>query len=153
MFATQAPLRGATIGRCPATTHSWPGCACRRAPCSRAPWPCAARCTGARRLGLDLPVTRDAVLAALADLPLQVHLGRAVTSVVAVLEGSRPGPTVLLRGDMDALPLHEDTGLEFASEIPGAMHACGHDTHVAMLASAPRACSPTTATRSRAGCC
>jgi amidohydrolase len=89
-------------------------------------------------VGLDLPVTRDAVLAALADLPLQVHLGRAVTSVVAVLEGSRPGPTVLLRGDMDALPLHEDTALEFASEIPGAMHACGHDTHVAMLASAAR---------------
>ena len=89
-------------------------------------------------LGLDLPVTRDAVLAALADLPLQVHLGRAVTSVVAVLEGARPGPTVLLRGDMDALPLHEDTGLAFASEIPGAMHACGHDTHVAMLASAAR---------------
>src|SRR6185437_4178400 len=74
-------------------------------------------------VGLDLPVTRDAVLAALADLPLQVHLGRAVTSVVAVLEGSRPGPTVLLRGDMDALPLHEDTALEFASENPGAMHA------------------------------
>jgi amidohydrolase len=89
-------------------------------------------------VGLDLPVTRDAVLAALADLPLQVHLGRAVTSVVAVLEGSRPGPTVLLRGDMDALPLHEDTALEFASEIPGAMHACGHDTHVAMLATAAR---------------
>ena len=52
--------------------------------------------------------------------------------------GGRPGPTVLLRGDMDALPLHEDTGLEFASEIAGAMHACGHDTHVAMLASAAR---------------
>jgi amidohydrolase len=89
-------------------------------------------------LGLDLPATRDAVLGALADLPLQVHLGQAVTSVVAVLDGARPGPTVLLRGDMDALPLHEDTGLEFASEIPGAMHACGHDTHVAMLASAAR---------------
>ncbi len=89
-------------------------------------------------LGLCLPQTRDGVLGALADLPLQVHLGRSVTSVVAVLEGARPGPTVLLRGDMDALPLHEDTGLEFASEIEGAMHACGHDTHVAMLASAAR---------------
>jgi len=87
-------------------------------------------------VGLDLPLTRDAVLASLADLPLQVHLGRAVTSVVALLEGSRPGPTVLLRGDMDALPLHEDTNLAFASEVAGAMHACGHDTHVAMLASA-----------------
>jgi amidohydrolase len=89
-------------------------------------------------LGLDLPRTRDAVVAALADLPLQVHLGRSITSVVAVLEGHRPGPTVLLRGDMDALPMPEDTGLDFASEVSGAMHACGHDTHVAMLASAAR---------------
>ncbi|WP_219415110.1 M20 metallopeptidase family protein [Pseudonocardia nigra] len=92
-------------------------------------------------LGLDLPRTRDAVVAALADLPLQVHLGRSVSSVVAVLEGERPGPTVLLRGDMDALPLTEDTGLEFASEVDGTMHACGHDTHVAMLASAARVLS------------
>ena len=89
-------------------------------------------------LGLDLPRTRDAVMAALSDLPLQVHLGHSVSSVVAVLEGHRPGPTVLLRGDMDALPMHEDTGLDFASAVDGAMHACGHDTHVAMLASAAR---------------
>ncbi len=89
-------------------------------------------------VGLDLPRTRDAVVAALADLPLQVHLGRAVSSVVAVLEGARPGPTVLLRGDMDALPMPEDTGLDFASQVEGVMHACGHDTHVAMLASAAR---------------
>jgi amidohydrolase len=89
-------------------------------------------------LGLDLPRTRDAVVGALADLPVQVHLGRSVSSVVAVLEGSEPGPTVLLRGDMDALPLSEDTGLPFASEVDGHMHACGHDTHVAMLASAAR---------------
>jgi amidohydrolase len=87
-------------------------------------------------LGLDLPRTRDAVVAALADLPVQVHLGRSVSSVVALLEGHRPGPTILLRGDMDALPMPEDTGLPFASEIDGTMHACGHDTHVAMLASA-----------------
>jgi amidohydrolase len=89
-------------------------------------------------LGLHLPATRDAVVAALADLPLAVHLGRSLTSVVAVLEGARPGPTVLLRGDMDALPLREDTGLPFASEVEGVMHACGHDTHTAMLASAAR---------------
>jgi hippurate hydrolase len=87
-------------------------------------------------LGLDLPRTRDAVVAALAGLPVQVHLGRSVSSVVAVLEGHRPGPTILLRGDMDALPMPEDTGLPFASEVDGTMHACGHDTHVAMLASA-----------------
>jgi hippurate hydrolase len=89
-------------------------------------------------LGLHLPRTRDAVLAALADLPLQVHLGVGTTSVVAVLDGARPGPTVLLRGDMDGLPVTEDTGLPFASEVDGRMHACGHDTHVAMLASAAR---------------
>jgi len=87
-------------------------------------------------LGLDLPHTRDAVVAALADLPLRVHLGRSTSSVVAVLEGDRPGPTVLLRADMDALPLQEDTPLTFRSEVPGRMHACGHDAHVAMLASA-----------------
>ncbi len=89
-------------------------------------------------VGLHLPHTRDAVVTALSDLPLQVHLGRSVSSVVAVLEGRLPGPTVLLRGDMDALPLHEDTGAEFASTVDGVMHACGHDTHVAMLASAAR---------------
>ncbi|MBW0105910.1 M20 family metallopeptidase [Pseudonocardia sp. KRD291] len=89
-------------------------------------------------LGLDLPATRDAVRDALADLPITVHLGGSCSSVVGVIEGARPGPTVLLRGDMDALPLQEDTGLGFASEVDGAMHACGHDTHVAMLASAAR---------------
>ena len=58
--------------------------------------------------------------------------------MTATIEGGRPGRTTLLRADMDALPLHEDTGLDFASEIDGAMHACGHDTHVAMLLGAAR---------------
>src|SRR6185436_7861667 len=49
-----------------------------------------------------------------------------------------PGPTILLRGDMDALAMPEDTGLPFASEVPGVMHACGHDGHTAMLAGAAR---------------
>jgi amidohydrolase len=88
--------------------------------------------------GLHLPATQALVLAELADLPVRVHTGTECSSVVAVLDGGRPGPTVLLRGDMDALPLQEDTGLEFASEVAGSMHACGHDTHVAMLASAAR---------------
>ena len=88
--------------------------------------------------GLHLPATQAAVLQELADLPLRVHTGGSTSSVVAVLDGERPGPTVLLRADMDALPLQEDTGLEFASELAGSMHACGHDTHVAMLASAAR---------------
>ncbi|MDN5914649.1 MAG: M20/M25/M40 family metallo-hydrolase, partial [Pseudonocardia sp.] len=87
-------------------------------------------------IGLDLPATRDAVRDALADLPITVSLGESCSSVIGVIDGARPGPTVLLRGDMDALALQEDTGLGFASEIDGAMHACGHDTHVAMLASA-----------------
>lgn len=89
-------------------------------------------------VGLNLPHTRDAVLAELADLPLQIHLGQRTTSIVAVLEGARPGPTVLLRADMDALPLEEHTGLGFTSKVPGVMHACGHDIHTAMLASAAR---------------
>ncbi|MEV4599505.1 M20 family metallopeptidase [Amycolatopsis sp. NPDC049253] len=88
--------------------------------------------------GLQLPRTQEAIRSALADLPLSVTEGRATTSLTAVLRGARPGPAVLLRGDMDALPLHEDTGLEFSSEVDDSMHACGHDTHVAMLASAAR---------------
>jgi hippurate hydrolase len=89
-------------------------------------------------LGLALPRTQDRVLAALDGLPLQVRTGEQLSSVVATLDGERPGPTIVLRGDMDALPMPEDTGLEFASGVDGAMHACGHDTHVAMLAGAAR---------------
>src|SRR3954465_6511743 len=89
-------------------------------------------------IGLHLPRTQATVLAALADLPIEVTTGKSTSSVVGVLRGGRPGPTSLLRGDMDALPVHEDTGLPFASEIPGSMHACGHDTHVAMLLGAAR---------------
>jgi amidohydrolase len=89
-------------------------------------------------LGLQLPVTQAAVLEALDGLPLTVTTGTTSSSVVAVLDGDEPGPTVLLRGDMDALPLHEDTGLDFASHDDAAMHACGHDTHVAMLAGAAK---------------
>ncbi|MET9631341.1 M20 family metallopeptidase [Lentzea sp. NPDC006480] len=88
--------------------------------------------------GLQLPRTQAAILHALEGLPLKVTKGQSTTSVVAVLEGERPGPTVLLRGDMDGLPLQEDTGLPYASEVDGNMHACGHDTHVAMLASSAR---------------
>ena len=87
-------------------------------------------------VGLTLPETQRTVLDAIAGLPLQVSQGHSVSSVTGVLEGGRPGPTVLLRGDMDALPMVEDTDLDFASETPGAMHACGHDTHVAMLVGA-----------------
>jgi hippurate hydrolase len=89
-------------------------------------------------LGLVLPETQKAVLEALADLDLELHTGGATSAVLAVLRGARPGPTLLLRADMDALPLQEDTPLEFRSERDGAMHACGHDAHVAMLAGAAR---------------
>jgi amidohydrolase len=78
------------------------------------------------------------VLRALADLPMRVHTGRGTSSVIGVIEGAQPGPTVLLRADMDALPVTEESGVPFSSELPGSMHACGHDTHVAMLAGAAR---------------
>jgi len=90
-------------------------------------------------LGLDLPKTTAKVKAALAGLPLEIHEGPSTTGVMAILRGPANGRTVLLRGDMDALPLTEDTGLAFTSLNEGAMHACGHDTHVAMLAGAARA--------------
>lgn len=89
-------------------------------------------------LGNDLPRTRAAVLRALQDLDLDIELSRSTSGIVATLHGRRPGATIVLRGDMDALPMPEDTGLEFASEVPGRMHACGHDSHTAMLATAAR---------------
>ena len=92
-------------------------------------------------IGLDLPRTQAKVLAALDGLPLEISLGKELSSVTAVLRGGRPGPVVLLRADMDALPVTETTGLPFASQIDGAMHACGHDLHTAMLAGAARVLS------------
>src|ERR1700761_9160301 len=64
-------------------------------------------------IGLDLPKTQQKVLAALDGLPLEISTGQALSSVTAVLRGSRPGETVLLRGDMDALPVTEATGLPY----------------------------------------
>jgi amidohydrolase len=89
-------------------------------------------------VGLDLPRTQEIVLAELDGLGLEVSTGRSLSSVTAVLRGGRPGPAVLLRGDMDALPVQEETGLDFSSEVDGAMHACGHDLHTAMLVGAAR---------------
>ena len=90
-------------------------------------------------LGLHTPRTRDKVRAALADLPLTWREGPSTTGLVATLEGGAgSGRHVLLRGDMDALPMPEETGLPFASQVQGAMHACGHDAHTAMLAGAAR---------------
>lgn len=89
-------------------------------------------------VGLDLPKTKDRVLEALDGLPLDITLHTTTSGIAALLTGDKPGPTVLLRGDMDALPMPEDTGLEYASKVDNVMHACGHDTHVAMLAGAAR---------------
>ena len=92
-------------------------------------------------LGLHCPATMEKVRGALADLPLEWRSGPSTTGAVATLKGDRATdetPRVLLRGDMDALPMDEKTGLEFASTIAGRMHACGHDTHTAMLVGAAR---------------
>ncbi|GAA5164481.1 M20 metallopeptidase family protein [Ornithinimicrobium tianjinense] len=88
-------------------------------------------------VGLDLPQTQAIVLRELEGLPLEITTGTRTTSVVAVLRGGRPGPTVLLRGDMDGLPVTEQTGLDYAATT-GTMHACGHDLHTAGLVGAAR---------------
>ena len=88
-------------------------------------------------LGNDLPETQARVLTALEGLPLEITTGQALSSVTAVLRGAKPGPTVLLRGDMDALPVTEETDLPYAS-TNGNMHACGHDLHTAGLVGAAR---------------
>jgi amidohydrolase len=89
-------------------------------------------------IGLYLPRTQERVLAALEGLPLEISTGTGLSSVTAVLRGARPGPVVLLRGDMDALPVSERTGEDFTSKHEGAMHACGHDLHTAGLVGAAR---------------
>ncbi|MGB4778889.1 M20 metallopeptidase family protein, partial [Microbacterium sp.] len=88
-------------------------------------------------VGLDLPRTQARLLSAIDGLGLEVETGRELSSITAVLRGGRPGPVVLLRADMDALPIVEATGLPFAS-TNGAMHACGHDLHMAGLVGAAR---------------
>jgi amidohydrolase len=90
-------------------------------------------------LGLRTPRTIAKAREALAGLPLDYREGPSTTGLVAILRGGAgEGRTVLLRGDMDALPMHEDSGVPYASGIEGAMHACGHDGHVAMLVGAAR---------------
>ena len=94
-------------------------------------------------IGNTLPKTREQVLTALEGLPLDIKLHETTSGIAAMLTGDKPGPTVMLRGDMDALPIQEKTGLPFASIAKGTyngadvsvMHACGHDVHMAILMS------------------
>ncbi len=89
-------------------------------------------------IGLDLPVTQATVIEELDGIGLSGAPGGDTTSVVAVIDGDLEGPTTLLRADMDALEMPEDTDLDFSSGVEGRMHACGHDAHVAMLVGAAR---------------
>lgn len=84
-------------------------------------------------IGLDLPKTQDKILKALEGLGLEITTGKSLSSVTAILRGNNSKKAVLLRADMDALPVTELANLPFKSQINGVMHACGHDLHVAML--------------------
>jgi len=90
-------------------------------------------------LGFDTEKTARKVLDALEGLPLEIETGVARNGIVATLAGEGEGPTVGLRADMDALPITEETGLPFVSEVEGKMHACGHDGHTSMLVGAAHA--------------
>ena len=92
-------------------------------------------------LGFGTGKTAGKVLEALDGLPLEIQSGVAENGIIATLEGDGEGPTVGLRADMDALPIHEETGLDFASQTDGKMHACGHDGHTSMLVGAAHALS------------
>ena len=83
-------------------------------------------------LGFQEFRTAGIVANELRDLGLEVTTGIAETGVVALIEGEHPGPVLLIRFDMDALPIQEATGAEYASQTPGTMHACGHDGHTAI---------------------
>jgi len=95
-------------------------------------------------IGLDLPQTQARILAELQGLPLEITLGKKLSSITAVLRGKAASagerPAVLLRADMDALPVDEQTGLDWAS-TNGSMHACGHDCHMTGLVGAAKALS------------
>jgi hippurate hydrolase len=92
-------------------------------------------------LDFETEKTARKVIDALEGLPLEIRTGVAENGIVATLEGGGEGPVVGLRADMDALPITEETGLPFASEVDGKMHACGHDGHTSMLVGAAHALS------------
>ncbi len=88
-------------------------------------------------LGMDLPGTAAYVRTQLEEMGYTVQ-SLCGTGLAALLEGSKPGKTLLLRADMDALPIQEESGEPFSSQNPGVCHACGHDTHTAMLLGAAK---------------
>ena len=83
-------------------------------------------------LGFQEVRTSRIVADRLTELGLEVQRGVAQTGVIGLLEGRKPGPTVMMRFDMDALPIHEENDVPYKSKNPGVMHACGHDAHTAM---------------------
>jgi amidohydrolase len=83
-------------------------------------------------IGFQEHRTAGLIAGRLAAAGYEVRTGVAETGVVGTLRGSRPGPVLLLRADMDALPIQEECGHDFVSTRPGVMHACGHDAHVAI---------------------
>src|SRR3954451_19382154 len=93
-------------------------------------------------IGLDLPYTQETVLTELDGLGLEISTGVTSSSVTAVLRGGGTdrddAPVVLLRGDMDALPVQEAVDVPYRSQVDGRMHACGHDLHTTMLVGAAR---------------
>ncbi|MCX7608710.1 MAG: amidohydrolase, partial [Anaerolineales bacterium] len=89
-------------------------------------------------LGFQEMRTAGIVARELSKLGLEVTTGIGQTGVVALIEGARPGPVLMLRADMDALPILEETGAPYASQTPGVMHACGHDGHTAILLTVAR---------------
>ncbi|MBN9309831.1 M20 aminoacylase family protein [Devosia sp.] len=90
-------------------------------------------------LGYDLPRTSGRVAELLKGFGVdEIHTGIAQSGVVGVINGRGPGRTIGLRADMDALPINERTGVPYASQVAGCMHACGHDGHTAMLLGAAR---------------
>src|SRR3546814_11214590 len=103
-------------------------------------------------LGNELPQTQATVLEALDGLPLEITTGDGLSSIVAVLDGDEPGPTILIRGDMDALPMPEDPGLDFARRSVGTMHSSGPSPHPAMLAGAGKLARAPPTPRTRRDC-
>ena len=89
-------------------------------------------------LGTDLPKTQAAICAELDKLGIPYKKNQGDSGLIGMIHGGKPGKTILLRADIDALPIKEDTGLPFASKHEGCMHACGHDNHAAMLLGALR---------------